>query len=141
MAEAYRRHLAYRRLARAIVSQAVRDVLRPVKVNARDWPVWYIRADARRFLRNGAEKDGHECCVFELAGICPRQVLKAIEGGNIRVDRRGYRQHRSKCKPGAGAQVRHIAEKVPGAGGAAGVFCEQGRDADAAEGRAVSPRG
>ncbi|RKO66408.1 hypothetical protein [Desulfofundulus salinus] len=113
---------AYTRLARAVVLQAVKDAVNPVRCGSRDYSVRNIKADARKFIRKAVLEDGYEHGIFELAGVDPRRVLAHLEERmktHVDSGRRG--QHRGKYEPGAGAQVQRAAEQIPGAA-TAGVF-------------------
>ncbi|WP_435374052.1 hypothetical protein [Desulfofundulus salinus] len=114
---------AYIRLAQAVVLQALKDAVNPVRLNGRDYSARHIKADARKFIRKAVREDGYERSIFELAGVDPRRVLTHLEERMKRhVDSGRRGQHRGKHEPGTGAQVRRVAEEVPGAGSAAGVF-------------------
>ncbi|MGB9804850.1 hypothetical protein [Desulfofundulus sp.] len=70
---------AYIRLAQAIIIQAVKDVIRPVRFGPHDHSAGYIKADARKFIRKAALEDGYERGIFELAGMDPRWVQAYLE--------------------------------------------------------------
>jgi hypothetical protein len=70
---------AYIRLAQAVVLQAVKDVIKPVRFSPNDRSARSIKADARKFIRKAALEDGYERGIFELAGMDPRLVLAHLE--------------------------------------------------------------
>ncbi|RDV83892.1 hypothetical protein [Ammonifex thiophilus] len=81
----------YRRVARAVVAQAVWDVLKPRHVSSEAERV-LVREDALRFIRKAVEEDGYERWLFEVAGVCPRRLLKKLR-------ERLSRQEGAKLRP------------------------------------------
>jgi hypothetical protein len=70
---------AYIRLAQAVVLQAVKDVIKPIRFGPHDRSAGSIKADARKFIRKAALEDGYERNIFELAGVDPRRILAHLE--------------------------------------------------------------
>ncbi|AEG14490.1 hypothetical protein SAMN02745218_01147 [Desulfofundulus australicus DSM 11792] len=70
---------AYIRLAQAVVLQAIKDVIKPVRFSSNDRSARSIKADARKFIRKAVLEDGYERGIFELAGMDPRRVQAYLE--------------------------------------------------------------
>lgn len=81
----------YRQIARAVVAQAVWDVLKPRHVSSESERV-LVREDALRFIRKAVEEDGYERWLFEVAGVCPRKLWSLLR-------ERLSRQEGAKLKP------------------------------------------
>lgn len=74
---------ALRRVALALIAQAVRDYLDPREVGGDPTPAWSAQADARRFLRGAAAGKGHWAwwyeVVFGVAGLDPAYLYRLVE--------------------------------------------------------------